>query len=387
MCVVRALFCALVLIVAGGASGQTQPGQNWPSRPIKLIVPTGPGLATDIMARLLSEGVSRTLGQQMFVENMPGASGIVGAGAAARAPNDGYTFFFANASGLTSNMFMIRSLPYDPTRDYTAVAMVCDSGPFVVAVHPDLPAKTLAELIAYAKAQSGKLSYAVDASSGFGVVAGKLMNKRAGMEMVEVPYRATAQMLQDVATGTIQLMVSSVAASDAFVKAGKLRRIAISSERRFPGMEDLPTIGETLPGFVVDGWFAVVAPAGTPAPIVARLNQEIAHFLEHPAMRQRILGTERLGQPGSDDRVHPEGPGALARPGQRTRHRAAMTGTPFSGRGSEMVKRVVDRDRRRGTFDDATGYCPIIAAPRPSPPGGLRSAVPARPWRAWTYRP
>lgn len=290
MCVVRALFCALVLIVAGGASGQTQPGQNWPSRPIKLIVPTGPGLATDIMARLLSEGVSRTLGQQMFVENMPGASGIVGAGAAARAPNDGYTFFFANASGLTSNMFMIRSLPYDPTRDYTAVAMVCDSGPFVVAVHPDLPAKTLAELIAYAKAQSGKLSYAVDASSGFGVVAGKLMNKRAGMEMVEVPCRATAQMLQDVATGTIQLMVSSVAASDAFVKAGKLRRIAISSERRFPGMEDLPTIGETLPGFVVDGWFAVVAPAGTPAPIVARLNQEIAHFLEHPAMRQRILG-------------------------------------------------------------------------------------------------
>jgi tripartite-type tricarboxylate transporter receptor subunit TctC len=187
-------------------------------------------------------------------------------------------------------MFMIKSLPYDPTRDYTPVAMVCDSGPFVVAVHPDLPVKTLADLIAYAKAQPGKLSYAVDASSGFGVVAGKLMNKRAAMEMVEVPYRATAQMLQDAATGTIQLMISSVAASDAFVKAGKLRRIAISSERRFPGMEDLPTIGETLPGFVVDGWFAVVAPAGTPASIVARLNQEIAHFLADPGVRQRILG-------------------------------------------------------------------------------------------------
>jgi tripartite-type tricarboxylate transporter receptor subunit TctC len=272
MCVVRALLCAFVLIVAGDATAQMQPGQNWPARPIKLIVATGPGLATDIMARLLSEGVSRTLGQQMFVENMPGASGIVGAGAAARAPNDGYTFFFANASGLTSNMFLIKSLPYDPVRDYTPVAMVCDSGPFVVAVHPDLPVKTLAELIAYAKAQPGKLSYAVDASSGFGVVAGKLMNKRAAMEMVEVPYRATAQMLQDAVMGTVQLMISSVAASDAFVKAGKLRRIAISSNRRFPGMEDLPTIGETLPGFVVDGWLP-----SWPQPV-----------LRHPSLRASI---------------------------------------------------------------------------------------------------
>jgi tripartite-type tricarboxylate transporter receptor subunit TctC len=278
---------ALALIAADNAGAQTAP--NWPARPIKLIVATGPGLATDIMARLLSEGVSRGLGRQMFVENVPGASGIVGAQAAARAPNDGHTFFFANASGLTSNMFMIKSLPYDPTRDYAAVAMVCDSGPFVVAVHPDLPVKTLPELIAYGKAQPGKLSYAVDASSGFGVVAGKLLNKRSGMEMVEVPYRATAQMLQDAATGTVQLMISSVAASDAFVKAGKLRRIAISSEKRFPGMEDLPAIGETLPGFVVDGWFAVVAPAGTPANIVARVNQEVARFLKAPDVRERIL--------------------------------------------------------------------------------------------------
>ena len=330
MGVVRALLCAVVLIVAGEATAQMQPGQNWPARPVKLIVATGPGLATDIMARLLSEGVSRTLGQQMFVENMPGASGIVGAGAAARAPNDGYTFFFANASGLTSNMFMIKSLPYDPTRDYTAVAMVCDSGPFVVAVHPDLPVKTLAELIAYAKAQPGKLSYAVDASSGFGVVAGKLMNKRAAMEMVEVPYRATAQMLQDAATGTIQLMISSVAASDAFVKAGKLRRIAISSERRFPGMEDLPTIGETLPGFVVDGWFAVVAP-GRYSGIDRCAPQSGDRTFPcgpgrapaHPGVR---AGTERVGQPGSDGRVHPGGPGAMAQPGQGARHRAAMTG-------------------------------------------------------------
>ena len=182
------------------------------------------------------------------------------------------------------------------------------SGPFVIAVHPDLPVKSLSDLIAYGKAQPGKLSYAVDATSGYGVVAGKLLNKRGGIGMVEVPYRATAQMLQDTATGTIQLMISSVAASDAFVKAGKLRRIAISSERRFPGMDDLPTIGETLPGFVVDGWFAVVAPAGTPPAIVARLNQAIGHFLRAPAIRQRIIGFG-LAPSGSAPQARPSSSG------------------------------------------------------------------------------
>jgi tripartite-type tricarboxylate transporter receptor subunit TctC len=285
----RMLTCALLLVAADSARAQTAPAQAWPTRPIKLIVPTGPGLATDIMARLLADGVSRALGQQVFVENVPGASGILGAQAAARAAPDGYTLFFANASGLTSNMFLLKSIPYDPTRDFAAVAMVAVSGPFVVAVHPDLPVRSLPDLIAYGTAQPGKLSYAVDASSGYGVVVGKLLNKRAGIGMVEVPYRATAQMLQDTATGTIQLMISAVAASDAFVKAGKLRRVAISSEKRFPGLDDLPTIGETLPGFVIDGWFAVVAPTGTPPAIVQRLNEAIGQFLQSAEIRQRMI--------------------------------------------------------------------------------------------------
>jgi tripartite-type tricarboxylate transporter receptor subunit TctC len=202
MGVVRALLCAVVLIVAGDATAQMQPGQNWPARPVKLIVATGPGLATDIMARLLSEGVSRTLGQQMFVENMPGASGIVGAGAAARAPNDGYTFFFANASGLTSNMFMIRSLPTIPRATTQPWPWFATAG-LSSSLSTRICREDAGGTDRLCQGAAGKLSYAVDASSGFGVVAGKLMNKRAGMEMVEVPYRATAQMLQDVATGTI----------------------------------------------------------------------------------------------------------------------------------------------------------------------------------------
>jgi tripartite-type tricarboxylate transporter receptor subunit TctC len=272
--------------IAADASAQAP---TWPTRPVRLIVPTGPGLGTDIMARLLAEGVSRALGQQVYVENMPGASGITGAQAAARAAPDGYTLFFANASTFTSNMFMLKSIGYDPTRDFTAVAMVSNRGPFVVSVNPDLPVTSLPELIAYGKAHPDKLSYGVDATSGYGVVVGRLLNKRGAIGMVEVPYRTTSQLLQETATGTTQVMISSFGAVVGFAQAGKVRRIAISSAHRFPSAPDLPTIAETLPGFDIDGWLVVVAPAGTPADIVALLNQEIGRFLQKPEIQQRLL--------------------------------------------------------------------------------------------------
>ena len=286
MLFLRVLLGTVLFALAVSEPAQAQ---NWPTRPIRLIVPTGPGLGTDITARLLADGVSRGLGQQMYVENLPGASGIVGAQAAARAAPDGHTLLFANASTFTSNMFMLKSIPYDPVHDFTAVAMVSHRGPFVVSVNPQLPVKSLPELIAYAKANPGKLSYGVDASSGYGVVVGRLLNKRGALGMVEVPYRATAQMLQETAAGTTQLMISSFGAVVGFADSGKVRRIAISSGQRFPGADDLPTIGETLPGFELDGWLLVVARTGTPAEIVARLNHEIGHFLENPEIQQRLL--------------------------------------------------------------------------------------------------
>ena len=288
--VLHALFCIVLLAAAGGTRVQAQTTPpNWPTRPIRLIVPTGPGLGTDIMARLLADGMSRTLGQQIYVENVPGASGITGAQQAARAAPDGYTLFFANASTFTSNMFLLKSIPYDPTRDFTAVAMVSNQGPVVVSVYPELPVKTLPELIAYGKAQPGKLSYAVDATSGLGVVVGRLLNKRGGIGMVEVPYRTTAQMMQDTSVGTTQVMISSFAAVEGFARAGKVRRIALSSAKRFPGLDELPTIAETLPGFELDGWLVVVAPAGTPADIVAQLNRHIGQFLRSPEIQQRLV--------------------------------------------------------------------------------------------------
>jgi len=299
----RHVMGLVAAVVFAGAVQVSAFGQDWPTRPVKLIVPTGPGLGADVLARMMSERVSRQLGQPMFVENIPGAAGMVGAQAAARSAPDGYTFFFGLAGALTSNLVQFKSVPYDPERDFTPVAMVSESGPFVISVNPEQPFKTLGELIAYAKANPGKLSYGIDASSGYQVVIGQLLTKRAGIELVQVPYRATAQVLQDTASGTIPMMISAVTPVDGFARAGKLRRLAITSAERFPGLEDLPTIAETLPGFRIDGWLAVVAPAGTPAPIVARLNKEIDAFIQEPETQKRLtaLGfmTKSAGTPES----------------------------------------------------------------------------------------
>jgi tripartite-type tricarboxylate transporter receptor subunit TctC len=224
----RTLLCFGLLAFAVQASAQP-----WLSRPIKLIVPTGPGAATDVMARLLSDAVSRNVGQTMIVENMPGASGIVAHQSVARAVPDGYTLLFTNTSGMAINLVSFKQLPYDPTRDFIPVAMVCNLGPQMLTVNADLPVKSLAEFIAYAKANRGKLSLAYDTTAGASAFAARLLNKRADLGLAEVPYRSAAQMGQDIAAGVTQAMMSSIAAASPFIQAGKIRRIAITSATRF----------------------------------------------------------------------------------------------------------------------------------------------------------
>lgn len=300
--VLCALIFCLVCVLAVDVNAQTW-SSPWPSRPFKLIVPTGPGAATDVMARMLADGVSRKLDQPMVVENMPGASGIVAHQTVARAAPDGYTFLFTNTSGLAINLISFKQLPYDPTKDFTAVATVCNQGPQMISVNAELPVKTLSDLIAYAKANRGKLSIAFDTTAGAAAFGAKLFNRRADLGLVEVPYRSAAQMTQDVASGVNQVMMSSVAAAQSVVDAGKVRRIAITSKTRFRGLPELPAVSETLPGIAVDGFFAIVAPAGTPADIVARLNREIAEYLKSPEVQQRLisfgLATEGAGTPES----------------------------------------------------------------------------------------
>ena len=277
--------------------------QGWPSRPIKLVVPTGPGAATDVMARLLSDGISRALGQTVVVENQPGASGILAHQAVARAAPDGYTFLFTNTSGMIFNKISFKQLPYDPLRDFTPVASVCSQGPQMVSVNASVPAQSVPELIAYAKANRGKLSIAFDVTAGAAGVATRLFNKRADLGLIEVPYRSAAQMAQDAASGVNPVLMSSIAAANAVVQAGKVRPLAVTSAMRFPGLPDLPALNETLPGVVVDGWFGVVAPVGTPGEIVTRVNREIGEFLKSPEIQQRLisfgLATNGAGTPES----------------------------------------------------------------------------------------
>ena len=280
---------AIVLACASVALAGVAKAETWPSRPIKLIVPTGPGAATDVMARLLADGVSRTLGQSVFVENIPGASGILAHEAAARAAPDGYTLIFTNSSGMAINLISFKKLPYDPTRDFAAVALVCDLAPQMLSVNAKLPVSDVGALIAYGKANPGKLSIAFDNTAGAAAFGAKLFNKRSGLGLVEVPYRSAAQASQDIAAGLNQVMMSSIIAANGVVQSGAVRRLAITSRKRFPGLPDLPSLSETVPGMVIDGFFAIVAPAGTPNDVIARLNREIDRYLADPAVQKRLL--------------------------------------------------------------------------------------------------
>lgn len=275
---------AALLAFNGSATAQT-----WPQRSIKLIVPTGPGAATDIMARLMAEEVGRRINGAMVVENRAGASGIPAHQAASTSDPDGYTFLFSNTSGLASNLVTFKKLPYDPTADFTAVALVVDLAPQMVSVNASLPVKNLAELIAHAKANPQKVSYGADATAGAAVFAGRLFNKRSGAGIAEVAYRSAAQMVQDAASGVLPVLVSSIAVASPFIQTGQIRPIAVTSSKRFPSLPNVQAINETLPGVQLDGWFAVVAPKGVAAPIVAQVNAAIGEYLKLPATQKRLL--------------------------------------------------------------------------------------------------
>ena len=282
----------------------TAHGQSWPSRSLKLIVPQGPGAGTDVIARLIGDALSQRLGQPVVVENLPAASGLLAHQTAARAAPDGYTYLLATVSGLAINPVTVKTLPYNAARDFTPVAMVVDFAPQMLSVNAELPVKTVAELVAYAKANPGKLSYALDISVTAAQVSGRLFNKRAGLDMVEVPYRSAAQLATDVGSGRVLVTVSSLAASGAMIQAGKIRPLGWFGSKRFSYLPDIPTVSETVPGVVVDAWFVIVAPTGSPADAVARMNQEINDYLKGaPDIGARFakvgLGVSGVGTPDS----------------------------------------------------------------------------------------
>ena len=284
------LLCACVPALA----------QDWPARPVKFIISQPPGTSPDIVARLLAERLARLIGQQVIVDNRPGGQNVIGAQAAAKSAPDGYTYFFATTAAIVTNPLTFKSLPYDPERDFTPVAMIAKS-PMVVAVNPGVEAKSLAELIALDKAQPGKLAAANEGTKTFSGMMSLMLNLTAGIRLLQVPYNGVTPAIQDTIAGRTQVVLVSSAALGPFLKRGELRPLAVSAAQRVPGLEEVPTLAETFPGFEYSGWFALLAPAGTPQPIVQRVNREMGRVLAEPEMAQRLrdfgLVNEGAGTP------------------------------------------------------------------------------------------
>lgn len=267
-----------------------------------MIVPQAAGETPDIVARIVSERLSQTLGQQVLVENRAG-DGTIGAQAAARAPADGYHYLFAPASLLVVNQYMSKLIPYSPEDDFASVAMVGLS-PLALAANPEINVKSLADLIKLAKAEPDKVAFASPGQRTLPGMLGEMLKIRAGISLLHVPYKG-AQGVLDTIAGRTHITIQGIPAIAAVVQRGQLRALAVSSPKRLPELPDVPTFAETLPGFEFNGWFAIVAPTGTPAPAIQRMNLELNRLLLEPEIEQRLRGlgiyTEGSGTPDQVD--------------------------------------------------------------------------------------
>jgi tripartite-type tricarboxylate transporter receptor subunit TctC len=272
----RAVLGVLLLAAAHQAGAQA-----WPAKPIKFIVPVPAGTSPDLIGRRLADRLPRALGQPLVVENITGAGGLIASQTAARAAPDGYTLYFAGTGALITDRYSVKDLRYDPDKDFTLMSMIYEEGSLCIAVHPDLPVKTLPELITYAKANPGKISYGTT-SVALLILFGQWINKLSGTEMVAIAYKTQGQQLQDAIAGRTQMVIVSPPNIEQFRRAGKLRVIAVDGGGPHPLLPGIPTIGETFPGFRMSGMGIMAAPAGIPADIVRRVNTVMDTTVREP---------------------------------------------------------------------------------------------------------
>ena len=291
-----ALLGASCALLAGTAHGQaaSSNSSDFPNKPIRMIVTFPPGGSADAIVRMLVPKLNEKLGQPVIVDNRPGAGGNVGLTAVAKAPGDGYTMGVGAAGALSANVSLYPNMPFDPLKDFKPVGMLA-AIPFVIVGHPSVPAKTQKELIALAKAQPGKLSIGHGGNGTAMHLSAALFSQMADVKLVEVPYRGSGPAALDALGGQIPLAVVDLPSALQQIKAGKLIAYAVTSPQRLPMLPDVPTVAEAgLPGYDSTGWFGVVAPADTPAPIVARMNAEIVAALNDEKVKEsmRTLGVE-----------------------------------------------------------------------------------------------
>ena len=282
--------CTVACVVqAGGAWGQA-----YPARPIRWVAPFPPGGTTDIVARIVAERLTEALGQQVSLDNRPGAGGNIAAEIVVKAPADGYTVL-TGFPGLAINPSLYAKMNYDPLKDLAPVILI-SAAPLLMVAHPALPARTVKELIALAKRRPGELSFPSAGNGSSSHLGGELFKSVAGIDIQHVPYKGSMQGMVDLISGRMQLMINPLPEMIPFVESGKLRGIAVAGLKRSAVMPDLPTIAETLPGFEVTTWNGLMAPAATPKEIVARLNAEVVKLLKAPATMKRMteLGLDTI---------------------------------------------------------------------------------------------
>ena len=283
----RRQFLHLAAGAAALSAGATiARAQAYPTRPVRILVNSAPGGAPDILARLMAQWLSERLGQPFVIDNRPGAGGNIAVEAVVKAPADGYTLLLVGIQGAI-NATLYEKLNYDFTRDIELVASISRET-LALEVTPSFPARTVPEFIAYAKANPGKLTMATPGIGSTPHLAGELFKMMAGLDMVHVPYRASAPALIDVIGGQVQMIFGPLSSSLEYVRAGKLRALAVSTASRSGALPDIPPLADFLPGYDVSGWFGIGAPKNTPAEIVERLNKEINAGLADPKLKARV---------------------------------------------------------------------------------------------------
>ena len=280
-------FLILAAAVAFAGAAFAQPAANYPAKPVRMIVPFPPGGAVDVIGRIVATRFGERLGQQVVVDNRGGANAIIGTEIAARAVPDGHTILIV-PSGHAITPSVMRKLPYDTLNDFAPIGLI-GNGAYVLVINPGVPAKSIGEFIALAKAKPGQLNYAYTGHGNATHLAGELFKTLAAVDIVGIVYKGGGPSLTDVIGGQVTGFFSGVASGGAQIKAGRVRALGVTTMQRTPALPDVPAIAETLPGYEVDGWYGLLAPRATPEPVIKKLNAELAAVLAMPDMKERLL--------------------------------------------------------------------------------------------------
>ena len=296
---IRAALVALVVVMAAFPAAAQDPAAQFPSRPIRIVVPFPPGGVTDRLARVIAQKMQENWGQPVVAENRPGASGMIAAEAVAKSAPDGYTLMMGHIGTHAINVSLFGKLPYDPVKDFAPISLLV-SVPNVLLLHPSVPAGSVRELIVLARQRPGTLNFASPGSGTSGHMSGELFKSLAGVDIVHVPYKGPGPALQDLVAGQVNMLFDTVASSMPQVRAGKLKGLAVTARERTPIAPEIPTMEEAgVRGYEIAPWFAAYAPAGTPAPVVGKLQSEMARILMLPDVRAAFVDQQGMTLIGS----------------------------------------------------------------------------------------